>query len=399
MRALIWISLLALTVTGSNFAQGQGDTNAEDQQMMGLLASGAEKMRSGRAAEAITEHFDLVIAHYERKYRNNEGQVYSSRMQTETLAYLLQHATGTPKQKATVYTYGWGLAYFLKGYAYVEMRRLPEAAAALDAALALSPKNSQYLSERGQVHLIEKDFAAAFEKFSAAETAARTFSPESVKTTELSRALRGQAYIHIEQGKLDDAERIYRQCLELNANDAMAKGQLRYIAGLREKQADEAASQADPSYKTFALAWRMAEAQFISPSVRAYASGNVAGSTWNDQGVSRRLVMPEAKAAAECLTAIFPSPQKARMVFVIDDAGVVIGAHSDQGGVMDECIKGKVIGHRVPVPPKRPFAFHYCSRFERLNLTTTETSNCGPTTTVRICQQQGNTTHCKFEAR
>lgn len=384
---------------GSSFGQGQGDANAQDQQMMNVLAAGAEKMRSGRAADAIAEHFDLVIAHYEKKYRDSKRQVYSARMQTEMLIYLLQHATSTPKQEASVHAYGWGLAYFLKGYAYVEMKRLPEAVVALDAALALSPRNSQYLSERGQVYLMEKNFAAAFEKFSAAEAAAREYSPESVKTTELSRALRGQAYIHIEQGKLDDAERIYRQCLELNANDATAKGQLRYIAGLKDKQADDAASQADSSYKAFANAWRMAEAQFISPSVRAYASGHAAGSTWNDQGVPRMLIMPEAKAVAECLTAIFPSPQKARMVFVIDDSGVVTGAHSDQSGVMDECIKRKVIGHRVPVPPKRPFAFHYCSRFERLNGDTTETSNCGPATAVKICQQQGTTTHCKFEAR
>jgi hypothetical protein len=48
--------------------------------------------------------------------------------------------------------------------------------------------------------------------------------------------LRGIGYTLIEQNRLDEAEKIYHQCLELNRNDSKAMDELRYIEGLKKRQ-------------------------------------------------------------------------------------------------------------------------------------------------------------------
>jgi len=39
----------------------------------------------------------------------------------------------------------------------------------------------------------------------------------------------------IEQGKLDEAEEIYKRCLEIDKNDRNAKHELEFIKGLKEQ--------------------------------------------------------------------------------------------------------------------------------------------------------------------
>jgi Flp pilus assembly protein TadD len=69
----------------------------------------------------------------------------------------------------------------------------------------------------------------------AAASAAREFSPPEAQNIELSRAWRGLGYVCVEQGKLDDAEKMYRQCLDLDAKDSRAVNELQYIQGVRAK--------------------------------------------------------------------------------------------------------------------------------------------------------------------
>jgi Flp pilus assembly protein TadD len=143
---------------------------------------------------------------------------------------------------AAVYSAHWGDAYFLKGYALVELRRLPEAEAALRAAIALAPRNSQYLTELGQVQLRQRNLAGALESFTAAEAAVE-FSPPQSKNLELGRALRGQGYVQIENRQLDAAEALYKRALALDAGDRHALGQLGYIQSLRGGRPGAGATQ------------------------------------------------------------------------------------------------------------------------------------------------------------
>lgn len=379
------------------WGQTAGNPAPDEKQMDASLVEGMVKLRAGKAGEAIAGHFEPVIQEYETRYRDGETRVFSTANPVESLVYMLEAANAPTKKNAAVFSANWGLAYYLKGYALVELKRPVEAAAALDAAIGLAPRNSQFLAERGQLFLTEKRWAEAQKIFIAAEAAAREFSPPQARNAALGRALRGHAYTLIELEQLDEAEKLYTQCLQLNKDDRMAQGQLRYIVGLREKRNDAAAAQADPASKEFHAAWRMAEAQFISPSISGYARHYATGGIWNDQGVQRRAVMPDQKAIAECVTAISPGPGKARMVFVIDEKGMVTAAFTDQKGWVAECVTEKLIGHRVPAPPRAPM--YFCSRYEKTGENTTETSNCGPLALVSVCEQAGTTKQCRFQQR
>lgn len=50
-------------------------------------------------------------------------------------------------------------------------------------------------------------------------------------------ALRCQGFALIEQGKLDEAEKRFREALSIDANDAKAQGELRYISEQRKGSA------------------------------------------------------------------------------------------------------------------------------------------------------------------
>ena len=62
----------------------------------------------------------------------------------------------------------------------------------LQKAVDLSPQNSDYLYEVGFSQQVRKELAKALDAYVRAEEAAKTFPPENVMLTELTRALRGQ---------------------------------------------------------------------------------------------------------------------------------------------------------------------------------------------------------------
>ena len=91
------------------------------------------------------------------------------------------------------------------------------------------------MEELGYHYQNQKNWAAALDLFKHAESATREFTPAEYRNGELARAWRGIGYIYVEYGRLDEATAIYRQCLELNANDEKAKGELEYINNLKAK--------------------------------------------------------------------------------------------------------------------------------------------------------------------
>lgn len=124
----------------------------------------------------------------------------------------------------------------MKAYALFELDQLDAAKAALGHALHLSPQNSRYLSELGQIHQHRRAWDDARAQYEAAESAAE-FSPPEEKLRDLTRAKRGVGFVLIEQGKLDAAEAKFRQCLALDPDDHGARNELEYIAQMRAQAA------------------------------------------------------------------------------------------------------------------------------------------------------------------
>ena len=236
MKLSVW-GLLVLLSIPAGFAGAQDlqqtDAKREEAEQLKLLEEGAILLKSRRAQEAIPR-FDKVVAFYEAKYGGSTEKIYCARSIAETLFYLTKHAN-EKKTKASVVRV-WCDAQFLKAYALVELGRIAEAKTALEAAVVLSPSNSQYLSELGNVYLRERNWQKALDVYQAAEEAAQIAEPQ-LKQGYLARAHRGAGYALIELDRLDEAEAKYKQSLALDPGDKLAPNQLEYIRQLRAKRA------------------------------------------------------------------------------------------------------------------------------------------------------------------
>jgi tetratricopeptide (TPR) repeat protein len=111
---------------------------------------------------------------------------------------------------------------------------MAEAKSAVKLAIELSPFNSRYLSELGEMYQLEKNWPKAKETFEAAEENAG-LSPAELKGDELGRARRGLGYVFVELGKLEEAEKKYQQCLAADPHDTRAARELEYVRGLQTK--------------------------------------------------------------------------------------------------------------------------------------------------------------------
>jgi tetratricopeptide (TPR) repeat protein len=227
--ALGFVWCLAITVHSQGAAAADPD---KDPQTLNLLQE-ARTLIDGKKPQAAIEKCEKVIALFKAHYANTMEKIYCARTSAESLGYLLKAAAD--KQNAIALSSTWADAYFMKGYAMQELGRAADAKSAVQQAVALSPWSPRYLSELGNIYELEKNWAKAKEAFETAEDQA-PLAPDDVKAEELGRARRGIAYVLVELGKLDEAEKKYQQCLKDNPNDTKAAAELEYVRGLKAKK-------------------------------------------------------------------------------------------------------------------------------------------------------------------
>jgi len=197
------------------------------------VAKADQLVRKGSFDQALSGFLEPMIAEFEKENSGRKERVYCARDSAETRYYLAQSAARN--EPAIVLNQAYAYAYFLKAYILDDRNQFDAAIPFLTRAVELSPQNAQYLSELGHIYQSRKDWPKSLELFGRAVEAARLFSGDASKSETLRRALRGQAYSQIELGWLDEAEKLYRQCLELDPDDKTAKGELSYIEQLRRK--------------------------------------------------------------------------------------------------------------------------------------------------------------------
>jgi tetratricopeptide (TPR) repeat protein len=213
----------------------------KDPQFPNLLEQ-ARALIDNKKSQAGIEKCDKVIAAFQAYYGKSAHKIYCARNPTESAAYLITAAAAMTKgtfdkgkKDAITLSSTWANAFYVKGYALQELGRLADAKAALQKAIEFSPQHSQYLSELGSLYVLEKNWAEAMKTFTSAEDNA-PISPDDRKADDLGRARRGIAYVLVELGKLDEAEKKYQQCLKDDPNDTKAAAELEYVRGLKAKR-------------------------------------------------------------------------------------------------------------------------------------------------------------------
>ena len=191
-----------------------------------------ELIRDKKPAKAI-EKLDRIIAGQEREHAGETRRIYCAHTPEETLTYMTMAATDGKSAVALDPT--WCMAIFLKGFALIDLNRPDDARPYLERAVEMAPMNSQFLSELAEWHKVRHEWTEAYALFERAEPAS-DLSLAANRQFHKARAIRGMGFVLIEQGRLDDAEKLFRKCLEMDPNDEKAKIELEYIRQQRERR-------------------------------------------------------------------------------------------------------------------------------------------------------------------
>jgi Flp pilus assembly protein TadD len=204
----------------------------KDPRFANFVAEVQQLVGENKPAEAIAL-CDKTISAFKAYYGNQKRKIYCGNTSAEVLGNLLEAAV--KEQNAIVLSPTWANAYFVKGYILQDLHRLAEARSNIMQAVALSPTNSHYLNELGEIYQLEKNWPKAKETFISAEDNA-PLAPDETRAEDIARARRGLGYVLAELGQLTEAEKKYRQCLATNPNDRRAADELRYVQQLRAKK-------------------------------------------------------------------------------------------------------------------------------------------------------------------
>eukprot|EP01035_Chromulina_nebulosa_P033813 gene33813-45285_t len=185
----------------------------------------------GKLSEAIPI-LDTVLDAYQRQYASEKRAIYCSSSTAETLLYMVEAATA--KKSAIAIGPGRCRALFLKAYVLDDGHHFSEAAALLERATAMAPHHAHYLNELGFAYQQQHNWSASDAIYRRADESAE-FDSASLKV-ERGRAWRGLGYNLVEEGKLDEAEAMYRKCIELDPGDTKSQGELRWIAEQRKRR-------------------------------------------------------------------------------------------------------------------------------------------------------------------
>ncbi|MFA5965535.1 MAG: tetratricopeptide repeat protein [Sphingomonas sp.] len=191
----------------------------------------AERLVADGKLDEATLVLDPALEAYQRQFGSETRAIYCSESPAEALQYMTMSATA--KKSAVAIGAGWCTALFLKGYILDDGHHYSDAAVLLERAVTMAPHHAHYLNELGFAYQRQRNWPASDATYRrAAESAA--FDAASLKV-ERGRAWRGLGYNLVEEGKLDEAEAMYRKCLELDPNDTKSQGELRWIAEQRKR--------------------------------------------------------------------------------------------------------------------------------------------------------------------
>lgn len=217
--------MISIAVLLSAAALMAGQASAPDPDQPAIDAADLA-IAAGRAEQAIAT-LDPVIARHDAAIGKERRHVYCAVTTTEAL---LTSALPDREKKGSV-TLGprFCTALFLKGFALFDLNRVMEARAVYQRLVALAPFHAQYQAELGQTYRLTQDWSKMLSICTNAAAVADLVGGEQQRVQK-RQAWRCMGYALTEQGRLDEAEQRYRDCLTMDPGDAVARHELDYLA-------------------------------------------------------------------------------------------------------------------------------------------------------------------------
>jgi tetratricopeptide (TPR) repeat protein len=193
------------------------------------VSTAAQLMLDGKIAPALAA-VEAPLATYARRHAAEKRRLYCAMTPAQTVM-----AMAAGKTDAVAIDPDYCTALFIKGYALADMKRFEEAEATLGRAIGMAPFHAHYLSELGYVYQQQERWQLSYDTYARAAANA-DFADERSRVTERTRAWRGMGYDLVEMNRWDEAEAMYRKCLEVDPDDAKSKAELKWIAEQRAKR-------------------------------------------------------------------------------------------------------------------------------------------------------------------
>jgi tetratricopeptide (TPR) repeat protein len=194
----------------------------------------ADAALMAKQPQSAIEAVEPVIAAYEAELRNETRTFYCGMTGAQTLAYM--GLAASKKQSAVALGPNFCEALYIKGFALFDLGRIEEAQTIYKRLATLAPMHSHFQLELGMTYRAQRNWQAMLDTCKDAEGLVELSAKDRVNA-ERGFAWRCMGFALIEQGKLDEAEALFRKCLKLDPHDAKAKNELDYIAQQRQKTA------------------------------------------------------------------------------------------------------------------------------------------------------------------
>ena len=216
-KAIIVLATVAFSLLAPHPADAQ-DFSAE-------FNSALEQFNAKDFARSATAFRSIADAFSAQHVQSDEQRYYCAGGTNEAQIYTVLHVT----EPIAVDVLGpeWCEALFYLAYSDVELGNTAGALEALDQAIALAPFNSHYEVERGFVLRSMGQLDQAMEAYHSAIRHAESVGDRTKTWKALS--LRGIGWIHAERKNWDEAEKAYRDSLEIEPGNKIAVSELQYI--------------------------------------------------------------------------------------------------------------------------------------------------------------------------
>jgi tetratricopeptide (TPR) repeat protein len=206
------------------------------------ISEAYQAIRDGKFEQAIAKA-DSVIARFEARREPNAGYSCAAGG-ADTLSAMLGAALAADKGKSepgrtTTYAISPDIcsAYFMKGFAQIDLGRRDEARANFETAIAMDPDNNHYLNELGEWYKTGRQWEKSLEIFTrASETEDLSLSfwedkadAARVKAQRRCRSYRGIAFAHVEMAEWKKARAALDKCLAIVPDDKASLNEIKFI--------------------------------------------------------------------------------------------------------------------------------------------------------------------------